>query len=221
MDISYFGHSCFKIKGAEGTVVIDPYTEMVGFSMPTVSADMVIVSHDHADHNNIAAVGGTARRAKPFTITEPGEYEVGGISVFGVSAFHDANQGAERGKITMYSILMDGIKVCHLGDLGHELTPEQLEDLGEVDVLLCPVGGNFTIDPEMAVKVIQSLEPRLVIPMHYRTELHSREVFGDVKPLADFLNEYGSNPAPIEKLSIDRSKLPEETELVVLQPQMK
>ncbi len=221
MDITYLGHSCFKLRGTDGTVVMDPYTDMVGFSLPTVSADVVTVSHQHADHNNVAVVGGTARRDKPFVITEPGEYEVGGISVFGVPSFHDEHQGVERGSNTMFTVLLDGVRICHLGDLGHELSPEQLEAIGEIDVLLCPVGGNFTVDPVTAIKVIQALEPRILVPMHYRTELHKPEVFGDVKTLTEFINEYGSNPAPVEKLTLEAHKLPEETELVIIQPQIK
>jgi L-ascorbate metabolism protein UlaG (beta-lactamase superfamily) len=217
MEITYFGHSAFKLKGKKGTVVTDPFGDALGWSMPAVSADLVTVSHQHYDHNFTKKISGTARRAEPFIIDMPGEYEAGGISVFGTSTFHDANQGVERGNNIVYTILIDDISVCHLGDLGHELTNEQLTAIGSVDVLLCPVGGVFTINAATAVKTIQALEPAYVIPMHYRTDRHDEKSFGDVATLADFLKEYGADPAPVKELSVDKTKLPEETELVVLQ----
>lgn len=216
MEITYLGHSCFKLSGKVGTVVTDPYEAMVGWSLPRVSADIVTISHQHPDHNAAVKVGATTRREQPFIISEAGEYEVGGISVFGIPTFHDANKGTERGVNIIMKVLLDGIRVCHLGDLGHELTADQLSAVGEVDVVLCPVGGSFTIDPATAVKVVQALEPRIVIPMHFKTAEHDQQVFGDLKTLEEFEHEYGSAPAPIAKLSVDHAKLPEETELVVL-----
>lgn len=215
MDITYHNHSCFKLKGKIGTVVMDPFAEDFGLKLSALSADLVTASHDHHDHNNLAKVAGTARRPKPFLITDPGEYEVGGISVFGMSTFHDATKGSERGKNTIFTVLIDDIRVCHLGDLGHELTSEQVEDIGEIDVLLCPVGGHFTIDPQQAVKVIQQLEPLYVIPMHFRTEKHNAD-FAQMATLEDFLKAYGMQPAAQPKLSVEKSRLPEETQLVVL-----
>lgn len=217
MTITYHGHSTFKIKGRVGVVVTDPFDEYIGLSLPSMSADIITVSHDHKDHNAIKSLTGTARRSNPFVVTDAGEYEVGGISVFGVQSFHDANGGVERGKNLVFTILVDGIRICHLGDLGHELTPEQLEEIGEVDVLLCPVGGVFTIDPEVAVKTIRAIEPGIVIPMHYKSEKHNQEAFGDLKTLDDFLKVYGVNPTPVAKLELaSKSSVPEETELVVL-----
>lgn len=216
MDIYYLGHSSFKIKSSVGTVVTDPYDSYVGFSMSTASADVVTVSHQHQDHNAVGQIKGTARRDKPFIVDKPGEYEVGGISVFGVPTFHDGSQGAERGSNVIYTIVMDGIKVCHLGDLGHELTQEQFAEIGSIDVLLVPVGGVFTIDPARAVKTIHMFEPAYVIPMHYKTPEHVEEVFADMATLEDFLKAYGSESKPVAKLTVEASRLPEETELVVL-----
>ncbi len=216
MDILYYGHSCFKLKGKQGTVVCDPFAEYVGWQMPSMSADVVTVSHHHEDHNAVTKVSGTARRQKPFVIDQLGEYEVGGISVFGVSSFHDSNQGVERGRNTIFTVLVDDILVCHLGDLGHELTAEQITAIGDVDVLLCPVGGVFTIDPALAVKTIQSLEPSIVIPMHYKTERHNPQVFSELKTVAEFCQEYGAQPEPVAKLTLDKARLPEETELAIL-----
>lgn len=216
MDITYAGHSAFKIKASAGTVVTDPYDAHVGFAMSSASADVVTVSHQHSDHNAVNLVKGTARRDKPFIIDKPGEYEVGGISVFGVPTFHDTNQGAERGSNIVFTVVMDSIKVCHLGDLGHELTQEQISDIGAVDVLLIPVGGSFTIDPQRAVKTIHMLEPSYVIPMHYKTPGHDEKVYGDLATLEDFLKAYGSEAKPVAKLTVEAGRLPEETELVVL-----
>ncbi len=217
MDITYHGHSTFKIKGTAGTVVTDPFDDYIGLTLPSLSADMVTVSHDHQDHNNIKKIKATARRDRPFVVDQVGEYEVAGISVFGVKTYHDATQGAERGNNSVFKIMMEDITVCHLGDLGHELTTEQLNDIGSVDVLLCPVGGVFTIDPEIAVKVISSIDPAIVVPMHYKTPTHKEEVFGDLKTLDDFLKVYGAEVKPVDKLRVDKKRLPEETELVVLE----
>jgi L-ascorbate metabolism protein UlaG (beta-lactamase superfamily) len=216
MEIIYLGHSCFKLKGATGMVITDPFDSYVGFSMPAPSADIVTSSHDHKGHSNLKAVKGTARRDNPFMIDHPGEYEVGGISVFGVETAHDANGGVERGKNIIFNILIDDIKICHLGDLGHELTSEQISAIGRVDVVLCPVGGIYTIDPKIAVKTIQALEPSLAIPMHYKTAKHEESVFGEMSVLDDFLKEYGVEVTPEAKLVIKKERLPEETELVVL-----
>lgn len=218
MEITYLNHSCFKIKGKNGTLVTDPYQAGTGPSLPSISADVVTLSHQHDDHNAGEKISGTARRDKPFLITEPGEYEIGGISVFGHASYHDAVEGKERGKNTVFTIFMDDLRVCHLGDLGHELTPSLLEELGTIDVLLVPVGGHYTIDAKQALAIVQQLEPSYVIPMHYRTEKHSK-TFDEVAPLQTFLTEYGMAPAPVAKLSVEKSKLPEETELVVLEPQ--
>lgn len=220
MIISYLGHSCFKIKGKRGTVVFDPYQASVGFSLPAISADIVTSSHDHSDHNDLSAIAGTSRRNNPFLITKPGEYEVGGISVFGVGSYHDDAKGAERGSNTIYTAYIDDVRVCHLGDLGHELTPEMIEEIGAIDVLLCPVGGVFTIDAATAVKVTRSLEPSIVIPMHYRTDQHNQDTFGELKTVDDFLKEYSVEVSPMMKLDIDKTRLPEETEVVVLEPQL-
>lgn len=220
MIITYHGHSCFKLKGKTGTLVFDPYDASVGWSLPTLSADVVVTSHGHADHNNVKAVRPTARRDQPFLVAQSGEYEVGGISVFGVSTYHDDQQGVLRGANTVFTALIDGVRVTHLGDLGHPLTPEQTEAIGSTDVLLCPVGGHFTIEPEEAVKVIRALEPSIAIPMHYLTERHNAQVYGELKPVADFLKEFSVEVAPVPQLDVDHSRLPEETTVVVLSEQI-
>lgn len=216
MTITYHGHSCFKLKGSRGSLVMDPYGDYIGFSLPSLSGDVVTTSHDHPDHNQTSSIKGTARSDKPFVITKPGEYEVGGISVFGVKTYHDSVQGTERGSNTVFTVFMDNLKICHLGDLGHELTTDQIEAIGEIDILLCPVGGALTIDAEKAVKVIRSLEPSIVIPMHYKTDKLTAEAFKDLQPLENFLKEYGAEAIPEKKLDVTKQSLPEETELVLL-----
>ncbi|HEX9817674.1 MAG TPA: MBL fold metallo-hydrolase [Patescibacteria group bacterium] len=218
MTITYHGHSCFKLRGKTGSVVTDPYGDDVGFSLPSLSADLVTVSHDHHDHNQAHKIGGTARRNNPFIINQLGEYEVGGISVFGVKSFHDDQQGVERGANSIFTIAIDGVRVCHLGDLGHELTEEQVKQIGIIDVLLVPVGGIFTLNAKQAVAVTRALEPSFVIPMHYNTMEHNQEMFGQLQPVEDFLKEFGvDNVTKVDKLKIESDRLPEEIEVVVLE----
>lgn len=215
MEIAYLGHSSFKLKGKQGTVVTDPYSKEVGFSMPSVSADVVTFSHAHGDHNNAGAVSTTSRRAHPFMVTKPGEYEVAGISVFGFKSFHDDNQGKDRGDNIIFKILLDGVNIVHLGDLGHSLDEALVESLGNVDVLICPVGGEFTIDPDKAMEVIQEIEPYYVLPMHYKTDEHS-EAYSKLKTLEEFEKVFGVTPEVTKSLSVSLTGMPEQTTLVAL-----
>jgi len=221
MDIQYVGHSCFRIRGKEGTVITDPYDpKMVGLAAPGVKAHIVTISHQHADHNNVSAVKPMPNKDDVFVIQHPGEYEVQGITVVGYPSFHDGQGGEERGKNIMYSIFVDDVHVLHLGDLGHTLDEKTIEDIPDVDVLLCPVGGGFTINPAQAAEVITSLEPSYVIPMHFRTDQHSAENFGEVSTLQDFLTQYGKQPTEMEKLQLSGPKAASDdetdTQLVVL-----
>ncbi len=217
MEITYLGHSSFKLKSKQGVVVTDPYASDVGFSMPSVSADIVTVSHDHFDHNALKNVSGTVRREKPFVVQTAGEFEVGGISVFGFETYHDSVSGAEKGKNVIYVIQIDGVRVLHLGDLGHQLAEPLIEELGSIDVLLCPVSGVYGIlDAKGAVSVIQALEPSYVIPMHYATEKHDSKAFIGMQTLQDFMKEYGVTKEPVESLTVNPGAFPESTELVVL-----
>jgi len=220
MYIRYLGHSTFKLSGKNGTLVTDPYDEdMVGLEMGSVSADIITVSHDHEDHNNVEIVDDTARRDEPFVVREPGEYEVEGISVFGFPSFHDDKKGEERGENTIFVIQIDGIRVVHLGDLGHELDKNLIEQLDGVDVLLLPVGGVYTIGPNEALKVMESLNPSIAIPMHYKTGKHKGKTFDELKTLDEFLKVYeGEVKRKKEKLAVSRVSLSEDaTELVVFE----
>lgn len=219
MEVQYLGHSSFRLKGKDGIVVTDPYNNSVGFSFPATKADIVTVSHQHTDHNNLLAV--KPMKDKVFTIEQAGEYDVGGITVYGYSLWHDESAGGERGRNIAYSIFVDDVHILHLGDLGHKLTEKQLEDFTEVDILLCPVGGVFTIDPQKAIEVIASIEPRVVIPMHYMTSEHDQKTFEGMATLEEFLSKSGKTVVPQEKLVYNAVKASEEeieTLFVVLEP---
>jgi len=166
LEISFVGHSCFRLRGRDASVVIDPYGKGIGLTtlVPSrFSADVLAITHDHPGHNNAAMVGGD-----PKVINGPGEYEVKGVSVQGVSAFHDDEGGARLGRVTMYAITIDEVVVAHLGDLGHGLSEAQQSQLGTIDVLLLPVGGGNSLSATAAAAVVNQLEPKVVVPMHYR-----------------------------------------------------
>jgi len=216
MEITYLGHSCFRIKGKKNIIVTDPFNEDVGFKMPRVTADIITISHHHQDHNNVSAVKGTTKRREPFVVDGSGEYEISEVSIFGIASYHDKSSGAKRGENTIYLISLDGLRLAHLGDLGHKLTETQLEELNGVDVLFIPVGGTFTIDDNEAIEVVAQIEPRIIIPMHYKTA-DMKPDFGIKLTVDDFLKAIGeeANKAK-EKLDISKDKLPEEREIVVL-----
>lgn len=216
MDITYLGHSSFKLRGKTGTVVTDPFSADVGFRFPKVSADIVTVSHHHKDHDAVSQVSSTTRREKPFVIDAPGEYELFGISIFGHSSFHDDQNGRERGKNTIMVIHIDGVTITHLGDIGHLLSDDMIQHLGVIDVLLIPVGGFYTIGPKQASAIVEAIEPSIVIPMHYRTNRHG-SMFKEVVSVDAFLREMGKEGAePQEKLTVTAGSLPEELDVTVL-----
>lgn len=216
MDVTYLGHASFKLRGKTATVITDPFDPSVGFPFPAASADIVTVSHSHPDHANTFKVQGTSRRPHPFVISAPGEYEIMGISVRAIPCFHDDQQGKLRGKNLIMGLTIDGVHLVHLGDLGHSLTESQIEDIGPVDVLMVPVGGFFTIDPQAATSVVENLDPSIVIPMHYRSDKHAA-TFKDLSPLSDFLKQMGvESKETQEKLTVTAGNLPEETEVVIL-----
>lgn len=221
MDIQYVGHSSFRLRGKEGIVITDPFESSVGFSLPQLRADIVTISHDHADHNNASGIKPTTGRENPYVINQAGEYEVSGISVYGYHTWHDESQGEERGDNIMYSIFLEDVHILHLGDLGHKLDEGALDKIPDVDVLLCPVGGVYTITAEQAVEIIGKLDPTYVIPMHYKTELHNQEMFGEMGTVEDFIKAVGKTPKEMDKLTITSAKSTgtgddTETEVVIL-----
>jgi len=202
MTISWYGHSCFKItnQGGHLTIITDPFDKGIGLIPPRGNADIVTVSHDHYDHNNVKAISGN-----PFIINNPGEYEIKGIRIVGCSSFHDKKQGQERGLNTIYLIEIDKIRICHLGDFGQErLADEQLETIGQVDILIIPIGGTFTLNAQEAIKVTEQLEPHLIVPMHYK--LAGLKI--DLATLEEFLKELGLNKKPaVDKLTVKKKDL--------------
>lgn len=208
MDITWLGHSCFRIKGSQAVVITDPFPPDLGYSLGKPTASIVTVSHQHPSHSYVQGIGG-----EPKIVHGPGEYEISGVLIIGIATFHDAVNGQTRGKNTVYLMELDGVAVCHLGDLGHVLSDEHVEEIGNVDVLLLPVGGTSTIDAAMAAEVIRQLEPRAVVPMHYKTPLISREL----DPVEKFLKEMGMEPIdPNPKLSLTKSNLPASTQVFLL-----
>ena len=208
MDISWLGHSCFRIRGAHATVITDPYSPDLGYTSGKPTARIVTVSHQHPGHSYVQGVGG-----EPKTVTGPGEYEIGGVLIIGLTTFHDGEEGGKRGKNTIYLMEVDEVSVCHLGDLGHVLTTGQVEEISNVDVLLLPVGGVSTINAPMAAEVVRQLGPKAVIPMHYKTPVLSREL----EPVARFLKEIGVKEVNSQpKLSFTKSSLPASTQVFLL-----
>jgi L-ascorbate metabolism protein UlaG (beta-lactamase superfamily) len=214
MQISWIGHSSFKIRSKDALIVTDPFENSIGVNMPKTSADIVLVSHEHFDHNNLKAIKG-----ETFVINTPGEYSVKNVSILGIPSWHDEQKGAERGQNTIFKFTTENISLCHLGDLGTKLTAEQIDALGEIDVLFIPIGGKYTLDFQKADEVIAQIEPRLVIPMHFKT----KNITLDIDDEKQFLKEEGLNSASSQDiLKITSKNLPsDETQIVFLKPQAK
>lgn len=214
MDIIWYGQACFKLKTKEVAVLCDPYDFSIGIKPDKAwEADIVTISHNHYDHNNIQAVLGN-----PFVIDSPGEYEIKGISIFGFQTFHDNKKGLERGQNTIFVFDIEGIRVAHLGDLGHSLSEEILEQMNGIDILLIPVGGVYTLSLKEALEVISDVEPKIIIPMHYKVPGLNL----DIRSLDEFAKEVGlTGKEAIDKLSINKKTLPEEEEIIILKPRIK
>ena len=212
MDIVYLGHSSFRISGKNASVVTDPYVEKkVGFKYPKVSATIVTLSHDHDDHNNVSAVSDVKK-----VISGPGEYEIEGVMIMGYPSFHDEKEGQERGPNVIYTFDIDGVKIAHLGDLGHKLSEKQIEKLGNIDVLMVPIGGVYTIGAAKAAEVTRAIEPQYIIPMHYKVKglkLSAVEKLTDTKP---FVNDLGIKTEETPKLTIKEKDLLEGDQKIIL-----
>jgi L-ascorbate metabolism protein UlaG (beta-lactamase superfamily) len=214
MTIVWHGQSFFQIltspqKGEVLSILIDPFDENLGLKVPSLTADILLISHQHSDHNNKKIVKGN-----PFLIEGPGEYEIKNVFFRGIFSFHDNKKGKERGENTIFTIESEEMKVCHLGDLGQkELEENQLENIGNVDILMVPIGGIYTIDAKEAAKIISQIEPKIVIPMHYQLPKLKLKL----KSLEEFLKIMGKKSIePQNKLNIKKKDLSEEELKIVV-----
>jgi L-ascorbate metabolism protein UlaG (beta-lactamase superfamily) len=208
MEISWLGHSCFIIKGKENTVVTDPCPPSMGYPLVKPEADIVTLSHSHPGHSYIEGIANDPRQIK-----SPGEYEIGGIFISGIASFHDTKKGEIKGKNIIFVIELNGITLCHLGDLGHQLTPQLIEEIGGTDILFLPVGEVSTIPIDMAIEMVGQLNPHIVIPMHYKTDVST----ANLQPVDNFLKKMGiREPQAKPSLLVTKSSLPDNTQAIIL-----
>lgn len=212
MVITWYGQSCFRIQSGDLVLVTDPFSKEIGLKPPTGQADIVTISHEHYDHNNREAIKG-----EPFIIDGPGEYALKGVSVMGIPSRHETAKAEEPssakateatgGPITIFVIEMEDMRVCHLSDQGKKLTDEQLEQIGDVDVLFVPVGGKYTINSDEALEVINQIEPRVIIPMHYKID----GLKIDLDMVDKFAKEIGvkKENMNVAKVTLKKKTLPE------------
>lgn len=210
MDIDWYGRSCFRLREGGMTIVTDPYDKSSGYNLPRLRADIVTVSHSSPEHAAVSAVKNEGK-----TLSRPGEYEIGGVFITGIQTWRgNGSKGAEKEENTVFVFEFGDLTVCHLGDLAKVLTQAQVESLPAIDVLLAPVGGGGALDADDAAEVISLLEPRIVIPMNYRTSIADERL----DPLGRFLKEMGvMDLTPQDALKVTRGLLPEETEIIVLE----
>lgn len=207
MLIKWFGHASFKITTGQTSIITDPFNEKLGYPMFTREADVVTISHPHWDHVAAECISG-----QPQIITENGPYHVNDIFIEGFSTFHDKNQGRERGTNTIYKIGAEGINLLHLGDLGHALSQDLIDKVGQVDILMLPVGGKFTVDADEAYEIVGSIKPQIVIPMHFQTPHLSFALAG----VEEFLSKF-ERVIKLPCLDIAKPDLQGETKIIVLE----
>lgn len=212
MQIKWLGHASFLITSKDkNKIVTDPYTVGGGINYKPIneSADIVTMSHGHGDHNNAKSIKGN-----PKILKEAGSYTVKDIEIKTVPVFHDEDQGSKHGKNLIFCFKVDGLNLCHMGDLGHQLNQQQLSEVGQVDILFIPVGGYYTIDAKEATEVVQAVKPKMIFPMHYKTSKADYPITGVDQFLKDKKNIRRLNSSEIE---INKDTLPKETEVVILQ----
>lgn len=206
----WHGHACFDPQGVRVTIVTDPFTG-IGIPEPRAEADIVLCSHSHRDHSNIEPVLGKGGEVLEGFV---GLRKVKGVPVKGVRTFHDDVAGSKRGKNSVYTFSLDGIRFCHLGDLGHDLSPAAVEEIGRVDVLFVPVGGYYTIEPETATEVCEKLKPKIIIPMHYRMPEFpsSPEVLKTVDAFLEGKEDIDRIEGPV--VDLEKDKLPKKRRIM-------
>lgn len=215
MKVKWLGHAAFLITSDEGVKILtDPYTPGVyGLEYGSIKdeADIVTVSHDHEDHNYIAGVPGNPR-----VVRGAGKHKVDGVEFTGIACYHDESGGEERGDNTIFCFTVNGIKLCHLGDLGHGLSDDQIAGIGSVDVLMIPVGGTFTVDASAATKIIDHIKPRVAIPMHFKNKRCLSFPVSDLEPF--IRGKANVKTAGSSETEFEPERLPKTTEILVLQP---
>jgi len=217
MKVKWLGHSCFLLTSDAGVrIITDPYKREGGLNYGELneSADVVLVSHEHYDHNNAAEIKG-----KPQVIKGPGIKEAKGIMFKGIATFHDETGGSKRGNNTVFVFEVDGLRFCHLGDLGHSLGNKELADIGKVDVLFVPIGGLYTCDPGASTSVVAQLSPRITIPMHYKTSKIDTAKFGGICGVDEFLKgKRNVRELDSSETELKTGRLPTSTQVLVLKP---
>lgn len=209
-EIIWYGHACFAIRGQDITVLMDPVPKSSGYEIGNVSPDIVTISHDHHGHSALDQVQDGYR-----LVNGPGEYEIQEVFIHGIQTYHDTQRGAQLGKNTVYVVEIDDLIICHLGDIGHVLTEQQIESISPVDVLLVPAGGGPTITPSQAAELIAQVEPGVVIPMQFRTDKGD----GEREPVDGFLREMASaEQETLQQLRLRKSDIGESARVVVLEP---
>jgi len=208
MEIKFYGHACFSIEDAGVTIVTDPFQDDIGLKLPTLKADAVIVSHDAPAYNNVNAIEG-----EPRVFSWPGEYETKGVHFKCIHSFHNQKDDPEQLENNLTTIYFNSIHLCHLGAQGTKLTPEQLEKVGDVDILFIPVGGKSVLDAKKAKDVIEQIEPRIVIPMIYDTEGSNLEL-GSVETFVNIIG--GAVEEPVDSFKVKKSELPEDNSKIVI-----
>ena len=164
LQLRWHGHSCFEITNNK-KIVTDPHDgKSIGIPAPSVQADIILVSHDHYDHNSVK----TVKKNDSKVITDSRRYNIDNVEIYGINTYHDEENGAKRGKNIAFKFILDNITFCHLGDLGHNLDEENILKIGNVDVLFIPIGGTFTLDDKKAWSVIKKIKPKIIVPMHYK-----------------------------------------------------
>ncbi len=210
MKLTWYGHSCFLLEDEKGVgILTDPCSPDTGYAIQGVKADIVTVSHDHYDHNYVASAVG-----EPQIISTPGKHQVCGVTITGFSTWHDEVQGEKRGANLLFLMELDGVRVLHLGDLGHELNDETIAAIGTVDVLLCPIGGVFTIDAQQAINLAERIRPSVFIPMHYLTPSLTFNIAG-LDPLLQAVKSYNVHRIKESSCSVYADSLGEKRLLIL------
>ena len=215
MKIKWYGHASFLITSDEGVKLItDPYESgayggQLAYGKIQDHADIVLTSHDHADHNDVKSLPGS-----PEVVKGSGSKTLKGISIKGIPTYHDPSKGSERGANTIFNIVVDSIRVCHLGDLGHVLSDQEVAEIGPVDLLMIPVGGYYTIGPKEATRVAEQIKPKVLIPMHFKTP----KCGFPIAPVDDFLKGKSNvKRLKASETACSKGALPKHMEIILLE----